>query len=109
MRHWILQANPDIYKVDDAVAKLSEEWWRTGAQKIQIKDRFCLIRSGENRAIIAFGIVVRGPETILPQATGFELSNFANKVEPRVGVRYFRRAKTQTPKKVNFFIFERDC
>ena len=95
MATWVFQGNPEMFDVDDYVARYPElVYWRTPryAKQISIGDRAFLWRAGPNAGAIAVGTVVEAPtraSTVLhPEALGSDLwrtvAPDAN--EPKTGI-----------------------
>ena len=59
MAYWILQANPDIYRIFDALgdADAIRTWTVAHHRQIAHGDEFALWASGPNSGVYAFGMV----------------------------------------------------
>ena len=60
-RYWALSANPDIYRVEDAVRDLDEDWWTTKRSALSPGDRVVVWKargSHDQRGIVALGTVL---------------------------------------------------
>jgi len=78
--NWIFQGNPEMYAIDDYVARYPELiYWRTPryASEIRVGDRAFLWRSGPEAGAIAIGTVVElptpGTKVKHPEALGTDL------------------------------------
>ena len=64
-RYWTLAADPERYRVVDAVRDLEEDWWLTGGSDLHAGDRVAIWKyqgPDDHRGIIAFGEVLTDPE-----------------------------------------------
>lgn len=64
---WLFQANPKIYKIEEALAKLSEQSWLVSAHKDLIApgDKVFFWKSGSNAGIVGEGTVLTSPEMLV--------------------------------------------
>lgn len=66
-RYWALQANPNRYRIEDAVRDLAVDWWKTNGRPLNVGDRVIIWKSqghGKHkglRGVVAFGEVISPP------------------------------------------------
>lgn len=92
---WILQSNPDLFRIDEALQALDEDDWeiRQYTRRVRAGDRVYIWRAGERAGILADGIVLESP-TIRPASVGTEFwieRAHGERLEYRAMVRYERR------------------
>jgi hypothetical protein len=63
-RYWALQANPNRYRIEDAVQDLTVDWWKTNGRPLRVGDRVIIWKSqghGKHkgpRGVVALGEVI---------------------------------------------------
>lgn len=91
--YWAFCANPKIYKIEQAVQKLSEDSWTVPHRNVRVGDRAIIWKAKGNnrhRGIIALAEVLTNPKPrIAPDPDYWVDQNAANEVVDRVMVRYF--------------------
>ncbi len=92
---WILQSNPALFRIDDALRTLDEDDWeiRQHTGRVHAGDRVYIWRAGERAGIVATGFVIEEPE-VRPAAIGTEFwleRAHGERLEHRARVRYDRR------------------
>ena len=95
--YWALFANPDVYRIEDAIAERPLDYWVTTGKPLQVGDR-CVIWKGKgktkNRGIIALAEVVEPPQITddgnNPYWMPTEKARKRARPQERVGVRYYR-------------------
>lgn len=62
-RHWIFQANPDVFDIDAALLELEELWWRVPQYTSEVRqgDLALVWRSGDEAGVIAIGRILDDP------------------------------------------------
>ena len=65
--HWIFQANPALFDVDQYLATRQEIRWSVRQHRTEVKvgDKVLIWRSGENSGVIAICVVQSEPDTLL--------------------------------------------
>jgi len=61
--YWALAANPNNYRIEDAVKELDQDTWVTKGSKISQGDRVIIWKTkagSKNRGIISLGEVISG-------------------------------------------------
>lgn len=91
-RYWAFAANPDIYRVDDAVRELVEDTWGVKEKGVRAGDR-CLIwrfkGSRGRRGIIALGEVLTDPSSSSDAHNPYWIKSDAGAAQAnRVRIRY---------------------
>ena len=103
-RVWIFQANPNKYRIEEALQDKAEDYWnlRQHASKIHIGDRVLLWVSGDEAGIYALGTVTTEP-TVRPDAPEaapyWRAPENGSRPRPRVLVRFDRCFLDQPLKK----------
>lgn len=91
-RCWALFANPDTYRIDEAVIKLTEDTWVTAGRPMRPGDRVLLWKGkgrGAQRGIVALGEVVTEPTPMSDASNPYWVTApSTSDVQPRVRVRY---------------------
>ena len=89
---WALLANPDYYRVEDAVRELDEDWWTTGGSDLSVGDRVVVwkaLGSERRRGIVALGTVLTEPQPRADADNPYWLQpERGREIERRVLVRY---------------------
>ena|SRR6266567_1129560 len=88
--YWAFCANPKIYKIEQAVQKLSEDSWTVPRGNVRVGDRAIIWKAKGNdwhRGIIALAEVLTNPKpSIAPDPDYWVDQNAANEVVDRVMV-----------------------
>jgi len=66
-RYWALFANPETYRIDEAVVELAEDLWVTAGRPIRSGDRLLIWRGrgrGSSRGVVALGKVIAEPQAV---------------------------------------------
>ena len=91
-RYWALLANPDYYRVEDAVRELDEDWWTTGGSDLSVGDRVVVWKargSERRRGIVALGTVLTEPQPRADADNQYWLQpERGREIKQRVLVRY---------------------
>lgn len=89
---WALLANPDYYRVEDAVRELDEDWWTTGGSDLSVGDRVVVwkaLGSERRRGIVALGTVLTEPQPRADADNPYWLQpERGREIKQRVLVRY---------------------
>jgi hypothetical protein len=90
--YWALFANPETYRIDDAVRELQEDTWVTAGRPMRRGDRVVIWRGkgrGARRGVAALGEVVADPSEMGDAANPYWVTPPpAAETKPRVRVRY---------------------
>ncbi|MDP4006710.1 EVE domain-containing protein [Methylobacterium sp. NEAU K] len=92
-RYWTLVADPNEYRITEAIFRLSADWWTSGRSDIRVGDCIAIWKTrggkGGGRGIIALGEVVEGPVLRADTDNPFHLNpSRARDVMSRVAVSY---------------------
>jgi hypothetical protein len=89
-RYWALLANPNLYRIEDAVRDLEEDTWTTASRPIHAGDRLVIWKAKgrqDRRGVIALGQVTSGPFMARDDDNPYWIVPPTH-VEERVRVRY---------------------
>ena len=90
MAYWILQANPDMYRIDSALYDANAmSTWAIAHHKDNILpgDKFALWVSGKNSGVYAFGIVTSPAEPRPGDSTNWKDLEEYKRRKWRIGIR----------------------
>lgn len=96
MRFWVFAANPRLYRAQDAVTAMDEDWWMTKGSPVRAGDRAAIWKYKGNeteRGIIALGEVLTDPQERDTSDTPFWTEAGQTQLagpSPRVLVHYVR-------------------
>jgi hypothetical protein len=90
-RYWAFFANPDLYRIEDAILELPEDPWVTKGKPVRAGDRALIWRGagtkGAARGVIAFGEILSDP-TVLDGQSPFWIDPERGGPELRARMRY---------------------
>lgn len=94
--YWILQSNPVLFRIDDALAALEEDDWeiRQYTRHVHVGDRVYIWRAGDRAGIVARGVIIEEP-SVRPASIGTEYW-----IEPAHGERLEHRALVHYDRKI---------
>ena len=93
-RNWALLANPNRYRIEDAVRALDSDWWVVEGHAVRRGDRVLIWKAQGRKTIKSRGVVALGEVVSDPEARADAGNNFwvdpseATVVRERVQVRY---------------------
>src|SRR5687767_14253298 len=93
VRYWAFQANPRIYRIEDAVRELDQDTWTTKGSDVAAGDRVMIwkAKGGDPvRGVIALGEVLTDLVRMAGESAYWVDPAAGRTVEDRVRVRYFR-------------------
>jgi hypothetical protein len=91
---WALCANPDLYRIEDAVRNPRTDWWRCKRSDLKPGHRViiwkCKGRHNQHRGVVAFGKVLTAPKPRPDDPTNPHWidPSEGTKVEDRVEIQY---------------------
>ena len=92
INYWAFLANPNRYRISDAIKQLEQDLWTVGDSKVVPGDRILIWQSldgDEKRGIVSLGEVVSSPQLIKDQGNPFWVNPSDGATEEmRVLVRY---------------------
>jgi hypothetical protein len=91
-RYWAFQANPRVYRIEEAVRQLEEDTWTTKEKDVRKGDKIVIWKAlgdSHRRGVVALGEVISDPELMQDANNGFWVDRSSGRtMEPRVRVRY---------------------
>lgn len=91
-KFWAFLANPNRYRIQDALRELKEDYWVVGKKEVRTGDRVLIWKAkgrDKHRGIVALGEVLSDPAVCLPEdQKRFWTDPMALRAETRVRVRY---------------------
>jgi hypothetical protein len=63
--YWAFLSNPSIYRIEDAVREIEQDWWTSKGRGVEVGDRVIIWKSlggSDRRGIIALGEIIGAPE-----------------------------------------------
>jgi predicted RNA-binding protein with PUA-like domain len=98
-QYWALCANPELYRIEDAVRNMEFDWWGSKRSKLKPGDRViiwkCKGRHDQHRGVVALGEVLTAPKPRQddPDNPYWLDPSEGTTVENRVKIRYERRSR----------------
>lgn len=93
--YWAIMANPDLYRVEDAIKERETDLWTVKRSHVRAGDRIAIWKakgSGTRRGVIALGEVLTAPAILDedPAALQYWRDDIGTEPQRRVRVRYVR-------------------
>ena len=90
-KYWAFFANPEIYRIDDAVRSRVDDTWVTTGKEVRRGDRAIIWRGrglGGQRGVVALGEVTDDPQDVDDSDNPFWVERRSSVLEARVPIRY---------------------